>query len=283
MTDFTMNKEKLTQLTQPLDVKKRKGSGNQFYEYVSIDDVIDRLNAVFEGNWSSETAVVSSSEKEVILSAKITAGGVSHCGYGGSLLSGEVGAAYKSAKSKAIKDAAKSFGVGVHDEEDTAVGTAANQTPAPPREQYRPTPPAQKKPAPPVSGTKPFIKAEDIPGFTNTSAEVPEKMAGRVVGMPVDMEVAPSKSIPGFTPPSPAEAPKAKDTTPPQAKSLINEVQKSAIDNALRTRVVTYDELWEEAVLQLGLDPAATAKELDSLDRVVASRMVANSHTKSYK
>jgi len=272
-----MDKNQLTALRVPLPVKTRAGSRGMQFEYVSSSDVIDRLNDVFDGNWSSKVINVFKTDNDVVVQLDLIVGNLIHTGFGGNRIEGEVGSAYKSAKSKAIKDAAKSLGLRVLSEDDSQAEEKTKIIATPPPGYSQDEKQTQESKAKPLTSKK-----DEIPGFASPNYDagnhslppisVPPGFTGTVQGDPQDMKVA-SKPVETM-PPIPRR---------PAPGSGINEVQKSAINNALRTRKVTYEELWLEAVTELGLNPETTSKEMDSLDRTVASKMVANSHTKAYK
>ncbi len=109
-------------LYKPFDnIDNRKGRGG-YYDYIKWKHVVDRMNEVFDGRWSSKVISETVTEKEVIVrvSVKIidpTDGSeFIQEGYGGSVFrdGDESGTAHKGAYSKAIKDACKKWGVGLY-------------------------------------------------------------------------------------------------------------------------------------------------------------------------
>lgn len=126
------------QLYKPIeDIKNRKGRGGT-YDYVSWKDVVDRMNEIFDMNWSSSAEYQEVLGANVILRVKVCATdpktGTIFCqeGYGGAVLrdSDEPGTAHKSAYSKALKDACKKWGIGLHlDAEDDVPPSFENSTP----------------------------------------------------------------------------------------------------------------------------------------------------------
>jgi hypothetical protein len=106
------------------EIKSRPGRGGT-YDYVSWKNVADRMNEVFGINWTSEVVSEHVSEKEVVVRVRVSVynkdgAAFSQEGYGGALNDerSEAGNPFKSAYSKAFKDACKKWGVGLYLEED---------------------------------------------------------------------------------------------------------------------------------------------------------------------
>lgn len=124
----------MAQLYAPLEVRTRRGAGNQQFKYVASSDVIDRMNKVFMGSWN--TTVISSEmiEDFILVHVRVSVldDGVNefhHEGYGSSPVarfsSGQkqgkiidVGNSYKSALSTAIRSACTRFGVALYLDKD---------------------------------------------------------------------------------------------------------------------------------------------------------------------
>lgn len=127
-----MKDETLTELYKPFALKSRKGVGGKTFDYVATDDVTDRLNQVFKGNWSSEVVDFREIEDQVLIRVRVV---IDHPDIPGRFLTQEgyasqliarytsgpqkdkiidVGNVYKSAYSKAIKVAVEKWGVGLH-------------------------------------------------------------------------------------------------------------------------------------------------------------------------
>lgn len=106
------------------NVPTRKGRGGT-YSYIRWQDVADRMNEVFGINWSSEVVFQDIIGNNVIVRVKVT---VLNCdnkiafiqeGFGGAPNdNGEAGNAFKSAYSKALKDACKKWGIGLYLDDD---------------------------------------------------------------------------------------------------------------------------------------------------------------------
>lgn len=107
------------------NIPSRRGRGG-VYSYIRWQDVADRMNEVFGLNWSSEVLYQEIVGDNVITRVRVTIidpenGNVSwQEGFGGSPndKSSEAGNPFKSAYSKALKDACKKWGVGLFLDED---------------------------------------------------------------------------------------------------------------------------------------------------------------------
>lgn len=244
----------MAQLYAPLEVRTRRGAGNQQFKYVSSSDVIDRMNKVFMGRWS--TTVISSElvEDFVVVHVRVTVIDAdnhefSHDGYGSSIVarfnSGQkagkivdIGNSYKSSLSTAIRSACTRFGVALyldkdHWEEDT-VGTSTN-TPTTKYKESGDIPPTFAPPevkAPVVQKTTPEVKAAQtqevptvpVPPVNTPVKEAIEPPAQDVVVPPVvEKQEVPVPPTTATTPPSTVPSvPKVKvptDTAIPRPPS----------------------------------------------------------------
>lgn len=261
-------------LYQPLTVDSRKGRGGT-YGYVKWQAVADRMNDTFGMNWSSN---VESQEiigdlviVRVSVCAKDPVSGQEFCqeGYGGSQMrpSDEAGSAHKGAYSKALKDACKKWGVGLHLEENNEPsfsnkpsGYSGHETAAPvpsappPTTPYPTSTPPDREPAytmPTQQSVDTSLPATPPPAET-LQQEVPvpptpAPPATNVVPMPTpasapapapttNMAPAPSPMPAPGGPPAPASvsAPVVDATASPDAPGTINNVQEMAIKNLAR-------------------------------------------------
>ena len=62
----------IQELYEPLEQKSRRGRGGD-YNYVPWQDVADRMNKVFSGNWSSEVMSQEIVGNNVIVRVRVTA------------------------------------------------------------------------------------------------------------------------------------------------------------------------------------------------------------------
>lgn len=108
-------------LKAPMKVYTRKGPSNVSYPYLKGEDVIARLNDVFDHAWSSEVTPVSVTDTWIVVKASISYGGITKEAFGGSAIlmkrdtkePVDLGNSYKSAAINGLKKAAEQFGIGL--------------------------------------------------------------------------------------------------------------------------------------------------------------------------
>jgi len=117
----------LKKLYEPFDIKTKPGS--QGYKYIKSIDVIDRMNKVFSGRWSTEVEHQELIEDTVLIRVRVSVGNeFSHVGYGSSSIKRftygdnkgkivDLGAVFKAAEALAIRNACSRWGVGLNLEE----------------------------------------------------------------------------------------------------------------------------------------------------------------------
>ncbi len=175
------------QLYKPFEnIDSRKGRGG-VYDYIKWQNVADRMNEIFGIHWTSRV------ESQEIIGDKIMVRVSVHVldteskmqfsqeGYGGSVIrdSDEPGSAHKGAYSKALKDACKKWGVGLHLE---GAKPTQNQSPTSMPTGYTgyetapaPTAPVIPIPVVPSQATAPQIPTPPTPAaggwFKNESTE----------------------------------------------------------------------------------------------------------------
>ncbi len=256
-----------------LNVKVRKGRGAD-YQYVTADDVTNRMNNLFKGNWSSAVEYQDVVNDEVIIRVRVhvedpeTKRTFFHEGYGGHKNDGgEPGSAFKAAYSKALANACRRWGVGLYlveqDDEDTETKsqtTPVNNTPptvnnGPPKEIASMVAPSQGGSAPistqpttqPVSNTPPVvsdIKLQQVPvEQLKTSNEMPKIPKPMFHGTP----------LPGVKPVVENVVPVAEPITdisePNNGLEMtensdgISDVQKIAIQSFFDMRGFKYEDL----------------------------------------
>jgi len=130
-----MHKDVLKELAKPFNLKARKGVGGKIFKYVPSEDIVDRMNKVFSGNWSTEVMSSDIVEDNILVCVRVYTTDHSnnkiyyHDGYASHPLtrytSGDnkgkiidVGNSYRSAVSKAIKTACTRWGVALYLEEN---------------------------------------------------------------------------------------------------------------------------------------------------------------------
>lgn len=126
-----MLKEKIEKLYANLDVKTREGLGGLSFKYVASSDVIDRFNRVMEGSWSTKIVEQKIIEDTVVVFVEVSYYDsdnnmwFNQVGVGSSFIKRfsrgnntgkpiDIGNDFKSAKSKAIKNAVSCWGLGLY-------------------------------------------------------------------------------------------------------------------------------------------------------------------------
>jgi len=141
-----MHKDVLEELEKPFKLKSRKGVGGKIFKYVPSEDIVDRMNKVFSGEWSTEVVSSEVVEDSVLVCVKVCVtdhpSGKVYChdGYAshplprftggdnkGKII--DVGNSYRSAVSKAIKTACTRWGVALYlEENETSSGEVTATT-----------------------------------------------------------------------------------------------------------------------------------------------------------
>lgn len=119
-----MNRELLEKPFDPNQIKQRKGNFGKMLDYIEGHSVIERLNMVFDSEWSFsilEHRILEETD-EVLVVGQLRAGNVVKTQFGSSLItrareSGEpvsLADDYKAAATDSIKKCASLLGVGLH-------------------------------------------------------------------------------------------------------------------------------------------------------------------------
>jgi len=103
-------------------IRQRKGSFGNTLDYIEGWAVIQRLNEVFDGDWSFDVVDHQILENEVIVIAKLIASGITKVQFGGSSITKNkttgdivcISDDLKAAATDALKKAASLWGVGLH-------------------------------------------------------------------------------------------------------------------------------------------------------------------------
>jgi len=292
-----MNAQILEKLYEDLPVDIKQGAGN--FKYIKTRYVLDRLNQVFEGRWSAQVINHQIVDNEVLLWIRLTVVGedkieYSQDGFGSARRFDkiDIGNTYKSAKSKAIKDAVKAWGIGLFIEEPgrrvtteaTNVSTTSMNMPV--------SNPAGNVPPPastnvemqqtmPSMGNPPTMNASSMPP---TEVVVNNTMPNNNINQP-NVEES-SSNLPSFTTPDtgyaePISAPAQDMNRPPSPHEANNEgmmatlVQKTAIQTRLEATGQTFSELMDEVVTNMNLNPAEKPETLDDLTYETAMAIAA--------
>jgi len=278
-----MRKEILDQLYKPFELKARPGQGGLTFKYVPSDDVVDRMNKVFMGNWSTEVVEKEVVGDQVLIRVRVYAKDPDdtdprqywHEGYASQLIAKytqgpktgqiiDIGNTYKSAMSKAIKTAVAKWGVGLYLEKGSVNEGGSVGSWGPPN----------------IPTTTPEIKPVEQPKIEPVAAPVTIPVAAPVAA-PIAAPVAAPVNIPPGNPniPFDTQVPKAKTTdslgvgaapapvftddnvivTQPNPSASFNppvgpvdsqgvvesltDVQKAAIDNIISVHGKRFDEL----------------------------------------
>lgn len=293
-----MNQETLDKLYAPFELKERVGLGGMRFKYIPSDQIVDRMNKTFGGNWSTEVQSQEVIEDSVLLRVKVRVftddNWYDHEGYGASSFkrfnSGpnqgkiiDVGNAYKAALSMAIRNACSRFGCGLHIEGDPEVvedNSGGGYSPTPPAApsftppSASPTPPPQAPPSapvnPPVPGPAPAPAPEPPPQPTPPQNNVPPVPP---VPPPVLEQPAPRPSPQPQAPPTPTPSapPQQTQSTPPEPNQMfadngdgmMSSVQEAALDALVNIKGLDYNTLASEA-LGVSLDQVPTKDQLKS-------------------
>jgi len=252
------------------NILTRKGRGGS-YPYIRWQDVAGRMNEVFGHNWSSSVeseAIVGNNvvvRVKVIVTDPITNTTQWQEGYGGAVNDDrqEAGNPYKSAYSKALKDACKKWGVGLYMDEDSdqeVAPTSSIPTSFSGKEYGVPATPPASRPtmsqapvAPTYSEKAPAVGMPRIP--STPGMQMPPNVG---FNGPQTMR-APSNSF------NPSNAPQTMGSftdstpmskTPPISMGgpeYISDVQKAALNSILSIRGVEYATLVSEAFAANGV------------------------------
>lgn len=244
-----MKPELIERLYDPFELKVREGLGGMKFKYVPSNDIIDRMNKLFEGCWSTEVTSQERMDDFVIVRVSVSAYDstteqwFSHAGYGsGSVMrySGgnkagqiiDLGNAYKSAESKAIKNACSRWGVGLYLEEahedEGGPFTASTGGAGSPSFKTNQSAPANTTPPP-------FPENNDNTPIPAVAPPIPE-MPPVAVDKPKAVE----------TPPTPPVQATASITQEADGPERITDVQKVAIQGLLQIKASLFADVPEK-------------------------------------
>ena len=202
-----MHKDTLKELYEPFELKARPGQGGKTFKYVPSNDIVDRMNKVFSGNWSTEVVEKEILDDQILIRVRVYVEDPMLVdsnrqywqeGYASQSIarftqgpkSGQIidlGNSYKSAMSKAIKTAVARWGVGLYlegesiQEEDAPgpwtppVTPPESPTPPPKREQHLDTPFSHEKQPVSAPVAEP-VNAPEPPSNTATGPDWPFSM-----------------------------------------------------------------------------------------------------------
>lgn len=248
-----MDKSIIDKLYLPLDVREREGAAGKKFKYVASEDIIDRMNRTFEGNWSVQILSKEIIQDQVLVSVRVmvqdptnTQGArfeqesfASHplAKYADGPKAGQIidaGNSFRAATSKAIKAAVARWGLGLYleseeDAEPVNRPTFANKNgySAP-----KPTTP------PPVSA--PTVKAAPVVVPPVQKAAVP----------PTPVAPPPQPKVESTNPqPEPVAASTASTKLEQtQGDELLTPVQRVAIETIVSVHKLNYNDLLVKAL-----------------------------------
>lgn len=227
-----MKQEILDALTAPFAVKTKPGKGN--YKYIDSKDVIERMNTVFKGMWSTIVVYKEIIEDHVLVEVLVKAYDdeisqwVEHSGFGSSQISRftygdnqgkplDIGNIYKGALSKAIRSACTRLGAGLTLEVssgNTSVGASAPPViPTVNKTAELPTFPSNVPPTPTAAPPVPEPVAVPAPEPV-VEEPVSSLIPPTPTAPPVPYEPTPVVEAPAAAPVPPVEAPQAPADTP---------------------------------------------------------------------
>jgi len=286
-----MKEEILQELGKPFKLKARKGVGGKTFYYVSSDDIVERMNNVFKGNWNTEVLSVTEREGHVLAHVRVsvldsdTGTMFYHEGFAGHYIARytdgprrgqiiDIGNSYRAAISKAIKVACSKWGVGLRLDQD--LSDTEHDKPIVPEIV---TKQAQTNVKPPQSAQTQNDYPFDIPNFneninvsqqptTETKAEspIPVDLTPETPVVPVSNSV-PSEASPAVSvlPDIPENVSSSFDIPAETEPALLTPVQETAIKILIEQYGLSYEELAKQA---LGRDNFPPLNELDYKDAV---------------
>lgn len=280
-----MKREILSALYAPLETKSRVGVGNKTFAYVPIRDIVDRMNKVFEGNWSTEVLDVQQIEDNVVVRVKVSVRDpdsgqfYSHEGFASHTIarftSGpnankviDIGNVFKSAMSKAIKVAVEKWGVGLY------LSDASEDS-----DGYVPiTPSAVNTTAVPVTPT-----ASAFPNFPNMPTQQNKTTNNVVTATPPSPQPVPPSvgigvnELPTYAKPAATSAPVPNVPSfdfpvsgVENKKDFATPVQKAAIEHIMSWSGLTFQILASKALQRTSELP----ENLDAVEYKDAVKMI---------
>jgi Rad52/22 family double-strand break repair protein len=256
-----MKDEILKELEKPFKLESRKGVGGKVFQYVTSDDIVERMNRTFRGNWSTEIIKAEKIEDQILVHVRVTVvdsdtpekARFFHEGFASQPIarygSGQnanqiidIGNVYRAAKSKAIKDAVEKWGVGLR-LKDTEEEPAAIFPTSIPNVMEASTKPEVVVPKAPAA--QPAFIPPDLPGFagvTESPSTKPQTKPAEV-SLPMEEPIVVTtqgipKNVPDFDLPV-AATPSVDFATP---------VQKAAIEHIMGWSGLTFKELASKAL-----------------------------------
>lgn len=267
-------------LYEPFEnIPTRKGRGG-VYPYVKWSDVADRMNDVFGTNWSSEVMFQDIIGNNVIVRVRVSILNPENNmlfiqeGFGGAIndASSEAGNPFKSAYSKALKDACKKWGVALYlDDDDDQTITVSSTTvsttvipkgyvgvehgvpsskPITPHSMVIDVPVQETSTRQPAAVPVIPTATPTVPSGVTNGPSVPSQQITSVPNGPMLPPKSVQPSSPAKTSPMMSMPPSISALVPPSSDdgpTMISEVQKTALHNILNIKGVEYKSLAEKA------------------------------------
>jgi len=258
---------------EKLPVKSRKGRGGT-YPYVSADDITDRMNNLFMGNWSTMVVYQEVIGDEIIIRVRVEvrdADNVVYCheGFGGHKMNptDEPGNGFKSAYSKALVNACRRWGVGLFLTEDEEHGVVEHkQAPAvASKPATEPTTPVAAVASVGNQFVIPPMKSKMVSETATIVQEKPKAEMPKIPGPGMNIPIPPRNIPPEIAAsikktvssmpkiPTQASSIVSQQTEPttvvvPAGENTISDVQLLAIDSLVETKGFKYDDLAEHVL-----------------------------------
>ena len=221
-------------------VPTRPGRGGT-YSYIKWQDVADRMNKIFGINWSSEVVYQDVIGTNVVVRVRVTINDSTtnnkfrQEGFGGAPMDDrqEAGNPFKSAYSKALKDACKKWGIGLYIDEDDQDSVVPDKIPVniPVTSLNNSVPPSA---IPPVVDKEPPVTPTTIMGTAFTKPPSSPSSVGATPVIPTGIPILPDIK--------PEVSNVVVDT-----QTAISDVQKAALQSILNIQGVEYEDLVRRA------------------------------------
>jgi hypothetical protein len=268
-----MHEKTLTELYKTFKLKSRAGQGGMTFKYAPSSDIMDRMNKVFKGNWSTEVVESEIIGDQVLVLVRVMAkdpnedGGIVyfHEGYAshplakfsGGAKQGQIidaGNSYRAAMSKAVKAAVTKWGVGLYLEGDESESTTTEEATSTGPMGY--TPPAASTanptvtPITPAATVTPPVSSINVPPSVGADisytplVETEKVPATHTPPMFINEEVKPPVET-AFAPPVSADTVVAGEVE----TENMTPVQKVAIETILAVHSMDFPTLASKAIV----------------------------------
>lgn len=239
-------------------VPTRPGRGGT-YSYIKWQDIADRMNTIFGTQWDSEVVYQDVINSNIVIRVRVTILDTNSGdmffqeGFGGAPMDDrqEAGNPFKSAYSKALKDACKKWGIGLYLDED---GQNLTESPV----------------VIPTNTTIP----ESIESFIPTNHTADNGLVMDTVTVKqheTPSVVSPNKvkttnvTIPPIPPMPISDAKPVNSGVTMDTQTTISDVQKAALQSILSIQGVEYEELVKNAFISKKIEVPEKVPTIDNL------------------